>query len=252
MMNSFDTLPCATVADMPRQGSLARSKFFAFVALSTSLLIAVPAARAGSYDFSFSGGGLSGSGIITYSNAVVAGVPGAYQVTGISGTFSDAIAGFSGAITGVLSTSLPSGINSDGTFLPPAVAADGTGFSYDNLFYPSGNSPAVCPPPGPGDPEPPYPFGGGFLDIYGLLFTVQGGYDVDLWSNGNIPGGLTYGAGDSRNGTVLNTHGEPFSGTSVDLVASPEPSSWLLLGTGLGGLLIVLKRKVRAWTVPEA
>ncbi len=233
-----------------------RSKLLTFIALATSLA-AAPIAKADTYSFSFNGGGMSGSGIITVSNTPVPGVPGGFQITGITGTFSDTNpnANFTGAITGVQTTSLPSDINMNGQFVPPGSQSDGFGFSYDNLFFPDGNSPAVCPPPLPGDPHPPYPFGGGLLDIYGLLFNVQGGYSVDLWSNGVIPGfGLTYGVGDSLDGNVLNTFGEPFSGTSVNVnaVATPEPGSLLLLGTGMSGLLVGLKRKIKASAVRNA
>src|ERR1700733_4807110 len=170
-----------------RPTATSRSKVLLPALLFLAALAVAPAAKAEQFFFSFSGGGLSASGVLTVSPATVVGVPGAEQVTGISGTFSDSNLGVSNvAITGLQATSLPSGINADGTFVPPGSDADGFGFSYDNLLYPGGNSPAVCPPPVFPDPEPPYPFGGGLLDIYGLLFNA-GGYSVDVWSNGVLP-----------------------------------------------------------------
>lgn len=223
-----------------------RTGLLPLVALAAAIFL-TPTAKADSYTFAFSGGGMSGSGVIDLSSAPVPGVPGAFQVTGITGTFSDTHLGISNAaITGLQTTSLPSGINPSGTFVPPGSPGAGFGFSWDNLFYPDGNSPAVCPPPGPGDPNPPYPFGGGLFDIYGMLFNVQGGYSVDLWSNGVVPGfGLTYGVGDSLDGTKLDTFGEPFSGTSVDVSTTPEPGTLLLLGTGLFGLVEPVRRRLR-------
>jgi len=224
------------------------------VLLAAAMAVAVTPAEADSfYGFTFTGntvsgdtnsGTLSGNFTLQVSNTAVPGVPGGYQVTGISGTFTDTSIGLvNAAITGLASVSgLPS-VASDGTFHPTGNDAS-VPFTYDDLFYPAENSPVVCPPDTPGGP-PGYPFSGGVADIYGVAFFVDGGYSADLWSNGLLSGapGVDYEVDDALNGNPV--HPDVFgSAVPVSLSATPEPGSFVLLGTGLLGFAGVLKRRM--------
>ena len=201
----------------------------AIIALAIS-----PFATAATFNFSFSGGGITSSGVIT---AVLApddtsGAPatGTYEVTGITGMFADANYGISGSITGLYAPI---------SFVTPAtetagnpVAFTGGGLSYDDLFFPLGNSPNDCPG---------YPFSGGDLDILGIAFNVSGGYVGEFFSNGVLPGTATpaYAAADA-NSTMLidNPNAGGDNGPvgvlgSFTATATPEPGTLLMLGSGL-------------------
>src|SRR5580704_16471155 len=121
---------------------------FGYVVLTVLAIASL--ARAGTVAFSFSGGGITSSGTLTVvsapNNTSGVSTPGTYEITGITGTFADSNEGISGTITG-LYTPL-----SYVTPLVEPVALTSGGLSYDDLFFPGGNSPADCPG---------YPFSGG-------------------------------------------------------------------------------------------
>jgi hypothetical protein len=99
--------------------------------------------------------------------------PGADTIYAINGTCSDTNDGISGAITGLYNYAATA------NFVPGSIALSGAGMSFDDLSYPAGDSPLVCPG---------YPFSGGDLDVFGLLFNVAGGFTAGVWSDGVIPG----------------------------------------------------------------
>lgn len=128
---------------------------------------------------------------------------------------------------------------------------DHNGVTYDNLFYPTG-SPAIC---WIVDAEHPdgyfaFPFYGGMFDLLGVMFTLDDGGLLDLWSFGvvdpDVPGylppfvsGLTYGMK-----LIQPTEGDgwqvldrpPFGTASV--VSVPEPDVLWLFVAGLLGVFV--------------
>lgn len=212
-----------------------------------------PYAQATAVQIGFNGAGGTGHASLTvgpdYLPSIHPAGPtdpaGAQLVTGASGTFSDANLGlYNVAITGVLARNfaLPFDMKAGGSWhsgdLPfPAsfsqlAAIGGTGgvVTYSDLFY-AGGSPQSCWD---------YPFAGGLLDTYGVMFTLSNGGFVDLWSDGSIfvptmsPVYLTYGFAvilpTSKGNSVSDFQ---FSGVHA---AVPEPKFMWLFGAAVLGL----------------
>jgi PEP-CTERM motif len=196
-------------------------------------------AMADQFNFSFNGNGITASGILTVSPSSS---PGVDEITGISGTFSDTNVGVSGAITGLYQ---PVSYVSD-TLATPGIAFTTGGLSYDDLFYPAGDSPAICFALVNGVPTLTYPFSGGQFDIFGVAFDIgaAGGYVGELWSNGDVGGGPIIYAAGLANATELvdNPNAGPEGSAppgrygTFATSPTPEPSSLLLFSIGLFGI----------------
>ena len=210
-----------------RKGIRGRTGLLAAGIMLATLVIG-PCAYATQVHIGFAGVAGSGNANLTVESDIGNGDPtGAMAITNANGTFGSA------TITGVQplnhaasmfpTESLPGSFS---FIVPP-------GASYDNLYYADG-SPVVCLNINPdGTTYATYPFSGGFLDIYGVMFTLNNGDLLSLWSNGITPGGLTYGMSLL---TPLGTGGYSVNSTGLATAAVPEPGFMWLFGAGVLGL----------------
>lgn len=237
---------------------------FGLLAVGAMLVLPglMPYARATPVQIGFNGMGGTGHASLNVGPDTTAGDPaGAELIMGASGTFSDANLGFSNvAITGVLARSFATPFDvADGTWkpgyvpfpasfstLPTANAPpqDHGVTTYSELFYPGG-SPQTCWD---------YPFAGGFLDPYGVMFTLGNGDVVDLFSFGDtfVPTGasvyLQFGfevIDPSGGGNLLDAQ---FGGVRA---AVPEPEFLWLFGAAVLGLF-AWRRWAETRKVPQS
>ena len=214
------------------------SKLAAFAIAAFAALTTATVSTHADILVSFSGGGVSGNLSLTLSGATDQIYSNAYEVSGISGAFADNNIGIAGATVNGL-VPINNATPESGNLLAPhdfsrfSVASglpsgNGGYLTYDNLFWPAGSPPTATD----------YPVGGGFLDIYGLMFDIGGGTVVDLWSNGT---GAGYGVAVATAASSLDYLGDG----NVTATATPEPSTWAMALIGFAGLGFAARRAGR-------
>jgi hypothetical protein len=162
-------------------------------------LAAAPMALADTYSFSYTD---SAHGITLSGDLTTDASNNILSVT--NATYADTATGFSGVAT----------LDTNGTDLRMANA--------DNDFYSSQN--------GNGS-------GSGYVDNFGILLEVGGGY-VKLYYMTVYNDWEYASASNLANRNYSETYGGTFTSTDLSSTsATPEPSSWLLLGSGLLGLI---------------
>jgi hypothetical protein len=212
------------------------------LAISATVVLAASCpldAAAESFSFNFSGPGVSGNVLLTYGAATDAKYPQAFELTGISGSFSDSNNGLNLVnvpILGLVSINhaAPEPTNllapNDFSKFPVTTGLPHGVLTYDNLVWPGGSPQTASD----------FPFSGGFLDIYGLMFDIGGGKVVDFWSNGNFnagrPAPINYGVGVATADVALDY-------VSGGVAAVLEPSTCALMLAGLGLLGSIARRR---------
>lgn len=233
-----------------------RTKLATLGAAVAALALAAQA-HAAVVSFAFNGSGVSGQGLFqivpnvappdpdalcgtTGHNACRTDPPGAWAITGASGTFTDTAAGLNNvAITGVVPIApanerdpvfdplVPSSLS----FIDFAPGPNGF-LSYNDLYFPNG-SPVDCA----------FPFSGTYVDVFGVAMTLAGGDTLNLWGDGDElgPGTTTYGVGVTDGAHLLDYRFDGVNGVSP----VPEPGTWMLLLAGFGLVALTLRGRRR-------
>ncbi len=197
-------------------------------------------ASATTADLAFAGGGIHATIQITYGSATDSKVSQGWEVTGVSGTFSDSNIGIASTpIVGLVAidpaTPEPTNLLAPHDFSRFAVATGlapvaGGFLTYDNLYYPGGSPQTASD----------YPAAGGVFDIYGLMFSIGGGRVVDLWSNGIFG---PPGSAPIDYGTAVATADTALDYVTGGVSALPEPMDGALFVGGLAVLGMAWRRR---------
>ena len=228
--------------------------FVAAAAAMVGLVAAAGSAEATTKTLNFTAPGVSGSVELTYGTATDTKYPlTAFEITSISGMFSDSNNGLAivnAPIVGLftLTKSGPADPNNVGAPAdmstiavsdPKNLLPFGSSVSYDNLYWPGGAPVTAWV-------AAEWPFFGGPLDVYGVMFEINVGTtdapvidDVDLWFNGigAPPGTMGYGVAVLADGPPV----------VLDYVAGsvPEPSTWAMMALGFVALGFAGRRAAR-------
>jgi len=191
----------------------------AALGLATALFM-TPVALGDSFTYSFSSSDNSVNLSATFTTDSGAG--GIYNITNMTGTFADSNNGITASPISWLSNSDGIGIGGGLYFSPDFL------FIYDNLLEPDGTATE---------------FDGSVLDggLGGVVFEADG-YEISFLGTDDGSGG--YWANESPDGSDIT--GVELLGLNSPQAVTPEPSSLLLLATGLLSLGAFARRKFLA------